>query len=200
MLVAELVLERAYDGRNKGITYGGVAPAEEKNSKFDIRKGAPLELQGVADATWGLPTDIYGVLVTMNGGAVFHHTKKINVVLQSSMESEGYATAKLSEMIVYAREIAIAIGITLEGPTRCATDNSSNLQVSSGKGAANRTKHCLRRFLVFRHRVTQGLVTLEHVRDEDNPADFLTKWLGAKKFKISLDYATNSKHAVKISV
>ena len=42
------------------------------------------------------------------------------------------------------------------------------------------------------------LVTLEHVKDVNNPADFLTKWLGAKKFKQSLAYATNSRNAVKV--
>ena len=197
--VAELVLERAYDGRNKGITYGGV---EEQGlaggaASFNVRGAAPLLLQGVADATWGLSIDLYGVLITMNGGAVFHSTKKINVIMQSSMEAEGFATGKLGETIIYAREIAFALGIDLGGPTRCATDNSSNLQVSSGKGAANRTRHCQRRFLVSRQRVIEGSITLEHVKDEDNPADFLTKWLGAKKFKLSVAYATNSANAVK---
>ena len=40
-------------------------------------------------------------------------------------------------------------------------------------------------------------MTLEHVRDENHPADFLTKWLPAKKFKLSMAYATNSNNAVK---
>ena len=200
-LVAELVLERAYDGRNTGITYGGVNDEVKAGSKstFDVHFGAPLKLQGVADATWSQPTDLYGVLITANGGAVFHQTKKIGVVLQSSMEAEGYATGKLSEGIVYGREIAHALGIELGGATRCATDNSSNLQVSSGTGAANRTRHCVRRFLVFRQRVMEGLVSLEHVKDENNPADFLTKWMSAKKFKLSLAYASNSHNVVKPS-
>ena len=200
-LVAELVLERAYDGRNTGITYGGVNDEVKagSTSTFDVHFGAPLKLQGVADATWSQPTDLYGVLITANGGAVFHQTKKIGVVLQSSMEAEGYATGKLSEGIVYGREIAHSLGIELGGATRCATDNSSNLQVSSGTGAANRTRHCVRRFLVFRQRVMEGLVSLEHVKDENNPADFLTKWMSAKKFKLSLAYASNSHNVVKPS-
>ena len=200
-LVAELALERAFDGRHTGITFGGVSDEikADQRSTFNLQYGAPLKMQGVADATWGQPTDLYGVLITANGGAVFHQTKKISVVMQSSMEAEGYATGKLSEGIVYGREIAHALDVELGGPTRCATDNSSNLQVSSGKGAANRTRHCARRFLVFRQRVTEGLVSLEHVRDEDNPADFLTKWLNAKKFKLSLAYASNSHNAIKLS-
>jgi hypothetical protein len=35
------------------------------------------------------------------------------------------------------------------------------------------------------------------VTDEENPADFLTKWLAAKKFEMSIEYATNSKRAVE---
>ena len=156
-------------------------------------------MQGVADATWGLPTDLCGVLVTYCGGAIVHSTKKIHVVMQSSMESEGYATSsKLTEVVVYCREVASALYIELPGPTRCATDNTSNLQVSSGKGAANRTRHCIRRFLASRQRVKDGLVSLEHVKDEDNPADFLTKWLPAKKFKTSLHYASNASMAIKL--
>ena len=103
----------------------------------------------------------------------------------------------LGETIVYAREIAFALGIDLGGPTRCATDHPSNPQASSGNAAANRTRHCQRRFLVVRQRVIEGAITLEHVKDEDNPADFLTKWLNAKKFKLSVAYATNSANAVK---
>ena len=101
-------------------------------------------------------------------------------------------------MVVYCREVASALYIELPGPTRCATDNTSNLQVSSGKGAANRTRHCIRRFLASRQRVKDGLVSLEHVKDEDNPADFLTKWLPAKKFKTSLHYASNASMAIKL--
>ena len=198
LLVAHLVLERAFDGRNTGITYGGAGDAADDSKNFDIHSGAPAGLQCVADATWGLPTDLYGIMMTYYGGAVFHQTKKINVVMQSSMETEGLATSKATEMAVYGREIAFALGIKLDGPTKCATDNTSNLQVSSGKGAANRTKYCIRRFLASRQRVTEGLVSLEHVKDVDNPADFLTKWLPAKKFKLSLAYATNSANAVKI--
>ena len=45
----------------------------------------------------------------------------------------------------------------------------------------------------------EGLVSLEHVKDENNPADFLTKWMSAKKFKLSLAYASNSHNVVKPS-
>ena len=44
-------------------------------------------------------------------------------------------------------------------------------------------------------RVADGKVKLVHVGDSEMPADFLTKWLPAKKFNLSLDYATNASAA-----
>ena len=44
---------------------------------------------------------------------------------------------------------------------------------------------------------TVGDVTIEHVRDEDNPSDFLTKWLPAKIFRLSMEYATSARNATR---
>ena len=35
-------------------------------------------------------------------------------------------------------------------------------------------------------------IAVKHVKDSQNPADFLTKWVSADKFQTSLAYATNS--------
>ena len=42
-------------------------------------------------------------------------------------------------------------------------------------------------------RVEAGMVKLVHVGDAEMPADFLTKWVSAKKLELSLDYVTNRK-------
>lgn len=46
-------------------------------------------------------------------------------------------------------------------------------------------------------RVHLGEVEIGHVRDEENPADFLTKFVGKDKARESRAYATNSKNAVR---
>ena len=81
---------------------------------------------------------------------------------------------------------------------RCATDCTSNIQVSSGESDANRTRQRIRRLLTGRWRVTDGLVSLEHVENVDSPADFLTRWLPAKRCETSLLYATNASVAIKL--
>ena len=40
-------------------------------------------------------------------------------------------------------------------------------------------------------RVTAGEVAVGHVRDSENPADFLTKWIGKAKLATSIEYLTN---------
>jgi hypothetical protein len=68
--------------------------------------------------------------------------------------------------------------------------------VASGQSVPGRSKHCVRRYLAFLQRVRSGVVVLYHVRDEDNPADFLTKWVQRGKLEMSLAYATNSRNRV----
>ena len=36
---------------------------------------------------------------------------------------------------------------------------------------------------------------MQHIPDEQMPADFLTKWIGQKKLDKSIAYATNSRRA-----
>ncbi|KAL1518486.1 hypothetical protein AB1Y20_002777 [Prymnesium parvum] len=64
------------------------------------------------------------------------------------------------------------------------------MQVAMRQGASNRSKHLLRRYWVLMQRVQAGEVRVVHVRDEANPADFLTKWVPAKKLRTSIAYVT----------
>ena len=46
---------------------------------------------------------------------------------------------------------------------------------------------------VLLERVKKGHVNLSYVKDVENPADFLTKWLPNVKVGKSVDYVTNRK-------
>ena len=50
--------------------------------------------------------------------------------------------------------------------------------------------------MILQQRIAEGYCVLRHVEDAENPADFLTKWVSAKKLIESLEYVTNSKEAV----
>ena len=69
------------------------------------------------------------------------------------------------------------------------------MRVANDPGASSRSKHFLRRYFVLRQRIAAGVAKIVKVPDPQMPADFLTKWLPAKKFNLSLDYATNASAA-----
>ena len=96
---------------------------------------------------------------------------------------------------VVAREVERALGVPSVGPTFLATDNKANLLVARDAGSAARSKHFLRTYYSLKERQNRGDVELGHVGDEQNPADFLTKWVGRKKLEQSIDYATNRRAA-----
>ena len=96
------------------------------------------------------PTDIvYGMILTYGRGAVIHLTKKIGLLLDSSMESEAVASAKAGESVTYLREVLRALGDLPDGPTPILTDNQANLMVAKDAASASRARHFLRRYTVL---------------------------------------------------
>ena len=135
---------------------------------------------------------MYGLLFTYYGGAVVCQTKRIALIVDSTMEAEAIASAKAGETIAYLREILRAFGVPPDGPTLLTTDNMANLTVATGVGCPTRSRHFLRRYFALRQRLAEESVTLKHVSDEQMPADFLTKWIPLPKVRASITYATNS--------
>ena len=89
---------------------------------------------------------MYGLLLMYAGAAVLHQTKKISLIVDSSMESEAIGSAKAGEAVSFAREILRALGVPPSGSTIITTDNLANQRVASGIGAPSRSMHFLRRY------------------------------------------------------
>ena len=198
--VALAALATVWAQRERGLTFGGanLSPTPRLGgslrAEIDLTAPAPHELEAHADATWG-DRNVYGLMLTYMGAVVYHCTKKIALLVDSSMESEAIASAKGGESVVYAREILRAFGVALDEPTLLSTDNLANQKVGSGVGCPSRSRHFLRRYFTLKQRIAEGDVTLRHVDDESMPADFLTKWIPRAKFEHSVAYATNSTNA-----
>ena len=50
---------------------------------------------------------------------------------------------------------------------------------------------------VLKQRIAAGEITVKHVPDDSMPADFLTKWIGAKKLETSIEFATHASARVR---
>ncbi|KAL1520790.1 hypothetical protein AB1Y20_022354 [Prymnesium parvum] len=103
------------------------------------------------------------------------------------MAAEEVATSKAAEHVEYASQIMRALGVASDVPVNIGTDNASNRQVAMRQGSS-RSKHLLRRYFVLMQRIQAGEIKVVHVKDVANPADFLTKWVPAKKLRASVAY------------
>ena len=197
--VAKAVLSAAWTQRDVGLVYGGVASAGLQGSlvggvqsdAFGLDHPAPDGLCMAADACWG-DRCMYGLCLTYRGAAVHHVTKKLGLIVDSTMEAEAMASSRGGEIIDMAREIEHVLGHPPAGPTPLLTDNRANKLVASGEGNAQRSKHFLRRYYTLKQRVARREVAMVFVGDADMPADFLTKFVGKEKIKRSVEYATNA--------
>ena len=160
-------------------------------ANIDLTKPAGVGLEASADATW-CDRNVYALLLTFACAAVFHQTKKIGLLLDSSHEAEAVASAKAGEYVSYAREVLRALGVMPAGPTPILTDNLANCLVARDATSAARARHFLRRYTVLQQRIRSAEVQVFKIDDPNMPADFLTKWLPAGKLRDSLLYATNS--------
>ena len=100
------------------------------------------------------------------------------------------ATGKAGEAVSYAREILRGMGIPPAGPTFVGTDNKANALIASRRSLPTRLRHWRRRYLVFLERVKAGECEIGHVYDEENPADFMTKFVHKTKAEASNEYAS----------
>jgi PAS domain-containing protein len=111
--------------------------------------------------------------------------------VDSSAEGEGITTSKCAELTVFIREVARGMGILDDKPTVIRSDNASSVRVANDPKAAGRLRHAMRRYAVLQEHVKQGVVRVEFIRDANNAADFLTKWVPAAKLKASIAYVSN---------
>ena len=56
-----------------------------------------------------------------------------------------------------------------------------NHLIANNIGNASRARHLLRRYVAMQERVKSGEIILGKVDDAENPSDYLTKWLKARK-------------------
>ena len=175
-------------------TWGaGIKPEEEDNVEPPLN-----ELTRRDDA--GRPIacrDLYSMLLTFGGAAIYHTTRKLTVLSDSSLGNEEQATTLVAEPMEQARETARALGCAQEEPTVILSDNLAHARVAMRRGAAARSRHLLRRYYVLRQRIERGACGVVHIPDAENPADFLTKWVPKAKLNRSLAYVTGSRGITK---
>ena len=192
--VVDGLIYLAYQHRSDGLTFGGKFMTDHSLKAattriFDLDQRSPADLSASGDASPGFH-NVYSILIMYGGAALMHATKKCGLVIDSTMKLEQVATQKTGELIEYLWVLGRATGLTPPRPTVLATDNLPNMQVTNNIGSSTRSRSFLERYKSTQQRIKEGILAVVHVRDENMPADFLTKWVAARKLNKSLTYAT----------
>ena len=165
------------------------------HADFKMDDGAPRVSELTADATWS-DTSLIGILITKAGAVVHHQVKKINAIVDNSTHTEAFASSRAGELIVPVRAIDKALDSYTDAPTFLGTDNKANALLASGQGTATRMQHAARRYHSLLQRVKAGEVHIGWVADEQNPSDFLTKFVKHDKYDRSIEYTKNRRNRV----
>ena len=81
-------------------------------------------------------------------------------------------------------------------PTRVFGDNLPNEQMANG-GQFTNSRHIARKIAMPQEEVRKGEFLFNHVADEHNPSDYLTKWVPPKKRRKSTAYIFNQRNAIR---
>lgn len=115
----------------------------------------------------------------MAGGPVFWMSKRQDVVALSTTEAEYIAMAKGVQQARWVHQFLSEIGHKAPLPSIIKCDNQGAIAISENPKFHSRVKHIDIRFHYLRDAVERGEVQIEYISSEDNPADILTKSLGA---------------------
>ena len=151
--------------------------------------GAPWHLEVSADSALK-PRVVYSIAVTYAGAAVYWVTKLIGTATRSTHDAESIATVKAAEAIVYAR-LALKYLDRKKGttaPTLLLTDNLANQRVATNIGNAANSRHFAIRYTITQQYQSEGELSVVHLKEAENPSDFLTKTVKTDKIETSVRY------------
>ena len=142
-------------------------------------------LHGTADASWEVRASTSGWVVYWHGAPLSWGSRKQKSTALSSCESEIIALSEGAKEVVYLRKFTRGLVPNLSSaPTELSTDNKAARDLSYNPEHHNRSKHIERRHFFIRDMVEAQEIVVPLVNTHDNDADFLTKPLPPKRFKM----------------
>nr|GEV68679.1 zinc finger, CCHC-type [Tanacetum cinerariifolium] len=157
---------------------------------FDVGKlsrlvysGYPSVLEGYTDASWTSNTEdnssTSGWVLLLGGGVIFWASKKQTCITGSIIESEFVALTAAGKEAEWLKNLFHKISLWVKpiAPISIRCDSATTLakayiQIYNGKSRYLGVRHSM-----IRELITNGVVSIEFVRSQQNLADHLTKGL-----------------------
>ncbi|KAK0596509.1 hypothetical protein LWI29_016370 [Acer saccharum] len=143
----------------------------------------PRSLQGVF---LGYPLGVKGYRVWLRDQTGFKKSQLQSVVALSTTEAEYIAVTEAIKEAIWLQGLLGEINI-FGGKAVIYTDSQSALHLVKNPIFHERTKHIEVKYPFIRDQVSNGVVQVEKVSTDDNPADMGTKIVSYSKFKHCLN-------------
>ncbi|GJX02653.1 zinc finger, CCHC-type containing protein [Tanacetum coccineum] len=142
--------------------------------------GYPLVLEGYTDASWISNTkdnsSTNGWVFLLGGGAIFWAFKKQTCITGSTMESEFVALTAGKEA-EWLRNLILEIPLWSKpiAPISIRCDSAATLAKAYSQMYNGKSRHLGVRHSMIHELITNGVISIEFVRSQQNLADHLTK-------------------------
>ena len=149
-----------------------------------------LELKGFVDADYASNRDTrrsttaYMFMTSQN--CISWKAQLQSVVALSTTEAEFMATTEAFKEALWLQGILQELK-QIKGRVTVYSDSQSSIHLCKNPVYHEKSKHIDIRLYWIREKIEEGVIKLEKVRSEDNPADAGTKVLTVSKFRHCLD-------------
>ena len=139
------------------------------------------EVKAFCDADYGANVDnrksVSGSVITRSGGAILWNSRLQRSVAQSTTEAEYVAIAEVVKDIAWLHTMLQELQIDHEVPIKVFSDNQGAIKLVHNPVFHRRTKHIDIRHHYIRDEQENGLIQLDYIRTDEQPADMMTKSL-----------------------
>ncbi|GKA65763.1 zinc finger, CCHC-type containing protein [Tanacetum coccineum] len=145
--------------------------------------GYPLVLEGYTDASWISNTEdnssTSGWVFLLGGGVISWASMKQTCITGSTMESEFVALAAAGKEAEWLRNLILEIPLWSKpiAPISIRCDSAATLAKAYSQMYNGKSRHLGVRHSMIRELITNGVISIEFVRSQQNLADHLTKGL-----------------------
>ncbi|KAL5567657.1 hypothetical protein UlMin_024232 [Ulmus minor] len=153
------------------------------------------KLVGYVDADFAGDLDkrrsLTGYVFTLFGCTVSWKAQLQPVVALSTTEAEYIAATEGVKEAMWLKGLVGELGC-VHDKVEVFCDNQSSIHLTKNQMFHERTKHIDIKLHFIRDVVSRGIVTVEKIHTDENPADMLTKPVTGDKFKLCLNLTTIS--------
>ncbi|GJT48709.1 zinc finger, CCHC-type containing protein [Tanacetum coccineum] len=145
--------------------------------------GYPSVLEGYTDASWISNTEdnssTSGWVFLLGGGAISWASKKQTCITGSIMESEFVALAAVGKEAKWLKNLLLEIPLWVKpiAPISIRCDSAATLAKAYSQMYNGKSRHLGGRHNMIRELITNGVISIEFVRSQQNLVDHLTKGL-----------------------